>query len=113
MNAPDDFVVALTVATKNGTAKWFRDDLTDSVLCVLPKEIVRLTIQRVPECPAEIESLWLIVRGVQLMCLPGSNSGELLRVLAASAVDDYETLARAKRSALDEAMNALNRSNSP
>lgn len=109
MNTPQEVASALAVATKKGTAKWLRDELTDAVLCVLPNEIIRLTFQRSSENASEIESLWLLVRGVQLLYLPGSDGGQVLLALAADANDDCEALAHAKRSALAETMKVLNR----
>lgn len=108
MNTPHEVVAALAVATKIGTAKWLRDELTDAVLCVLPKEIVRLTFQRTPGSVSEIESMWLLVRGVQLLYLPESDSGQVLLALAADAKDDREALTNAKRTALAEVMKVLN-----
>jgi hypothetical protein len=80
---------------------------TDTV-CVLPNEIFRLTVQYSQESPFEIETMWLIVRGVQLLCLPGSNAGQLLQALTTDAVDDHDSLAIAKRAMLSEAMKELN-----
>ncbi|MEO7799111.1 MAG: hypothetical protein ABIY47_15460 [Opitutaceae bacterium] len=107
MITPQQVVSALAVATRKGTAKWLRDEMTDGALCVLPNEIVRLTIQRVAGNPSEIESMWLLLRGVQLLYLPGSDAGQILLALAAEAEDDREALANAKRVVIDQVMKVL------
>lgn len=109
MITPHDFVSMLAVATKKGRARWLRDDATDDVLCVLPNEIVRLTVQHAADREAEIESMWLLVRGVQLLCLPGSDAGQVLLALLEDATDDRGALAEVKRCAADEAMKNLQR----